>query len=197
MSTTIYEDEVLSGCLGCQCAGTSACSGCGGLGLNLPNIVKGILTATGLRDPLNTYEPGVPERDVAEKYCAWVDEYADRLTLIRDSGAQTSLKPALKELQTLQGRARNAYLREGAKPGTTDRSDLAYLVDKSLMFRRDLWAAEKKYGTDAAAARSPEEITALATKKAAGKGGVLGGSSIWPILLIGGVALVLGIKALK
>lgn len=192
MASVIYEDEVLSGCVGCQCAGTSACSGCGGLGLNLPNIVKGILTATGLRDPLNTYEPGVPERDVAEKYCAWVDEYAERLSQIRDSGAQTSLKPALRELQTLQGRARNAYLREGAKAGSTDRSDLAYLVDKSLMFRRDLWAAEKKYGTDAVAAGSPEAITASVK----GKGGA-GGLGILPILLIGGAVLLLGIKALK
>jgi hypothetical protein len=177
----IYEDQVGEPCLGCNCAGTKQCEYCGvdGVGINLPNLIKGALNAVGLRDPLNQYEPGVPEGTVFAKYSAMISAYQGRVPMLRSDTARKSLAKSVATLASTRDSLARVYATAGAAGGTKDRDRLASLVQDTRDFRRQLWAAEKQYGTNAPPAATEEAMAAAG-----------GGKSLLPILGIAALALL-------
>jgi hypothetical protein len=175
----IYRDQVEGPCLGCDCEGNQ-CAGCAakGLGINLPNLVKGALTTVGLRDPLNQYEPGVPLTTVYAKYAAMVAAYRPRVGMLRSDTAKKSLSASLSMIEKSSASLARAFS-GGAAGGTRDRDALGGLVQDVRNWRRELWAAEKKYGTNAPPAASEDDLAR------AGAGGGMAAIGIAALALIG------------
>lgn len=145
-----------------------------GVGVSgLPEVVKGLATTVGLRDPISVYEPNVPLPQVWEKYSAMVAAFRPRVNQLRaKSSVRKGLLLEVSALESQRNRLGRAFA-AGAQWGSADRSSLGDMVQGARNFRRSLWAAEKKYGTNAPPAATEEGITSG------------GGTGIMPIVLIG------------
>lgn len=151
---------------------------------------KAALTTVGLRDPINTYEPGKPLPEVFSKYSASLYESQREISAIRQGSARDALQKQLAPLLSLRDRLSVAFA-PGAVAGKTDRDDLNTIVQGARNLTRDIRAAKKKYGAAGATSAPMMTTTETRTKKAKQGGGMPG----W--ILPVGVAAVLAFFAFR
>lgn len=113
----------------------------------IQQAMRDLATATGIRDPIAHYEPGLTLPEVYAKYSAQVDYYLGFVRRLRSQTAQVPLMKQLMDLARLRNRISPAF-RAGAVPGERDRDRLAELVAGMRNFRKDWNAAKARYGVN-------------------------------------------------
>lgn len=147
---------------------------------DVASVVKDVLNAVGLRDPISVYEPGLALPDVFKKYSQDVDGLAKEIPLLRSATAQGPLLAALAPLRQLRDRIAPAFA-PGTVPGERDRDRLNELVQGVRNLRRDWHAAKAQYGVNPVTkvtvniprATPYEEVTPAPKKSGLGKWGLL------------------------
>jgi hypothetical protein len=109
---------------------------------------KTALTTVGLRDPINSYEPGKPLPEVFSKYSASLYQSQREISAIRQGSVRDALSRQLAPLLSLRDRLSVAFA-PGAVAGKSDRDDLNTIVQGARNLVRDVRAAKKKYGAGA------------------------------------------------
>jgi hypothetical protein len=110
------------------------------------DVARAIATATGLRDPISHYEPGVPLPEVWAKYDAQVDQFLGQIPTIRSGSAQKDLMAQMQKCAVIRDRLKVAF-GPGSTIGERDRERLAELVYCVREFRKNWNDAYAKYGT--------------------------------------------------
>jgi hypothetical protein len=109
----------------------------------------------GLRNPLTYYYPDMTPHQIFNKIDADMKRYAPRITLLRSKSSQPALVDKAKSVQQGLKRIRPAFV-PGAKIGERDLSRLKEVVVSFRAFRRDLWHAEKAFGSGAPVEPHPD-----------------------------------------
>jgi hypothetical protein len=111
----------------------------------IQDVARAIATATGIRDPIAHYEPGVPLDQVWAKYDSEVTRYLREILGLRSTTAQGPLMEQMKKCEIIRNRLRAAFA-PGTTIGERDRDRLAELVTCVRNWRKEWNDAQKQYG---------------------------------------------------